>query len=222
VHPGLPAALTFKPGVTREVAMAEKNSAVLRRIWRKWYKPTLDDLFKEYESIDVLLTPEAAIEKMEELFKWVLDRSESADSSEPTSNPIGRPTFRFDEVAMTREAHHYAVDLFYNFPRKPGSQGKPRRGAPPLPMEYLDRILQLRRKGIKPFKIAEILGQPKDRMRKQIEIAERTWRQALEGIEQIKQRSSHLVAREPAAKLESKRKLGQSSKHQSAKRRAGK
>ena len=167
--------------------MAENNSAVLRRIWRQWYKPTLDDLFKEFESLSILLTPDAAIEQMDGLFKWVLDHTESADSSELTNDPIGRPTFRFDDVAMTREAHHYAVDLFYKyyFPREPGSQGKSRRGAPPLSMEYLDRILQLRRKGFNYVKIAEVLGQPKDRMRKQVEIAEKRYCEAVKRVREL-------------------------------------
>jgi hypothetical protein len=160
--------------------MVEQDSVTLRKIWRKWYKLALDGLFKEFEAANILLTPDAAIEEMEKLFKGALDHNESVDDPEPTNNPIEKPRLRFDDIAMTREAHHYAVDLFYKyfFPHKPGSQGKPRRGAPPLSTEYLDRILQLRRKGLNYVKIAEVLGQPKDRMRKQVQIAEKRYREA--------------------------------------------
>jgi hypothetical protein len=200
--------------------MVEMDSITLRRKWRELYKPILEDLYKDYAPTNILLTPYAAVEKIYESLKSAFDRIESTASSESTSKQV----FRIDDIALAREAHHYAVDLFYKyyFPRKPGSQGKPRRGAPPLPLEYLDQILQLRRKGLKDFEIADKVGQPKDRVRKQLEIAERTWRQALEGIEQIKQRSPHLVAKDPTAKLESKRTPGQPSKGQAVKRRAGK
>ena len=166
--------------------MNDQDSAALHRIWRKWYRPTLDDLFKESESAGLWLTPSAAIEEMAQCFKSVLDRSDAGGSSQLKDNLLGRATFRFDDVAMTCEAHHYAVDLFYKyyFPRTPASTGKARRGAPPLPREYLDRILQLRRQGLNPAQIASRLGQPTDRMRHQVKIAER--RLAAERIRRLK------------------------------------
>jgi hypothetical protein len=153
--------------------LAEKASVILRRVWRKWYKPVLDDLYELYERASFLLKPDQAIEKMEEAFRDALHRVETETVAE--ASPHARPTqvFRFDDSAFAREAHHYAVDLFYRtyFPRSP--EGKSRKGAPQLPTEYLDRILQLKRLGMNYVEIAKKLGQPKDRMRHQVKIAEK-------------------------------------------------
>jgi hypothetical protein len=59
-------------------------------------------------------------------------------------------------------------------------KAKDRRGAPSLPTEYLDRILQLRRQGLNPAQIADRFGQPKDRVRHQVKIAEKRYRDAVE------------------------------------------
>ena len=123
---------------------------------------------------------------------------------------------RFDFAAYRREAHHYAVDRFYKtyFSRK--------RGAPPLPTAYLDGILRLRFKGLNYVSIAEKLGQPKGRMKKQLETAEKRWREAVARIEQIKTRFPHLVAAEPIGQVGKQRASGQQSKRQNAKARTGK
>ncbi len=167
--------------------MVEQESVALRQIWRKWYKPALDALFKEFESAGIRLTPDAAIEEMEGLFKSVLDRSESASESELKDNALNKMTFRFDDVAMTCEAHHYAVDLFYKyyFPRIPGSTGKARRGGTRLSETYLDEILKLHRQRKNPAQIAHLLGQPTDRVRHQVKIAEQRYREAIERVQQL-------------------------------------
>jgi hypothetical protein len=152
--------------------LVESDSVVLRRIWRKWYKLTLDSLFSEFESKEFLLTPDVAIEKMELAFRRILSDSGSEAQPDSSSRP-GQP-FRFDETAFTREAHHYAVDLFYRtyFPREAGGERKSRKGAPQLSIEYLDRVLKLSDEGLEPHEIAERLGQSdpqaRDRIRKQI------------------------------------------------------
>ena len=100
---------------TPSVAMVEKGSVILRRIWSKLYKPALDDLFRGAASKNVFLTPDAALEVMEQAFKSVFflvdDRIDSAVKKNSPS--ASRLYFRFDRIAFRREAHHYAVDSFY-------------------------------------------------------------------------------------------------------------
>jgi hypothetical protein len=180
--------------------MPEKDSTVLRRIWRSLYKPLLEDLFKTYASIRVQLTPDWAMEEMDEVFSDVFRRINAENGPEAKKDPGAqpRPIFRFDESAFTREAHHYAVDLFYRtyFPRR-SVEGKSRRGAPSLPTDYVDRILQLMRRGLGYAEIAKNLGQPKDRMRKQVKAAEKRWSEALGRIEELKRKYPHIVAPDP-------------------------
>jgi KaiC/GvpD/RAD55 family RecA-like ATPase len=167
--------------------MVEQDSVVLHGIWCKWYKPTLDELFKEFESAGFWLTPDAAIEEMEKLFNRVLGRTEAAGGANPKNDAMQSTMFRFDHVAMTCEAHHYAVDLFYKyyFPRTPESKGKARRGTTRLPEKYLDRILKLLRRGKNYVQIAQLLGQPKDRMRHQVEIAEARFREVAARVRKL-------------------------------------
>jgi hypothetical protein len=177
--------------------MPEKDSTVLRRIWRKWYKPVLEDLFKECAAIRVQLTPDRAIEEMEVIFGDVFRTVSAGTGKEANKDPDGEPglIFRFDEPAFTCEAHHYAVDLFYRtyFPRG----GTQRRGAPRLPTEYTDRIVRLKRQGMNYAQIAAMLGQPKDRMRKQVKAAEKRWQEAVCRIEELKKKYPRLIAPDP-------------------------
>ena len=187
----------------------------LRATWRRHYKRLLDLIFEECASQNITATPDDAMNLMgeltESLFKAILQSKQDGDASGADS------VLRFDYDAYCREAHHYAVDRFYKtyFPRK--------RGAPPLPKAYLDQILQLRFKGRNYVSIAEKLGQPKDKMRKQVKAAERRWREAVARIDLIKQQFPHLVAGEtttgPARK---QRSPEQQSKRQTAKARTGK
>jgi hypothetical protein len=188
-----------------------QTAKALRATWRTHYRRLLDLIFEEHSSQKIILGPDDAMDLMEELteslFEANLQSKQGGDAS--GSNSV----LRFDYDAYRREAHHYAVDRFYKtyFPRK--------RGAPPLPTAYLDRILQLRFKGMNYVSIAEKLGQPKGRMKKQVEAAEKRWREALARIEQIKQRSPHLVAAEPTAQARKPRSPGGQSKRQKVKAR---
>jgi hypothetical protein len=102
--------------------MAQKGSVILRRVWRSLYKPALDGLFMQAKSKGVRLTPDVAIEEMEQAFKsvflYVEDKSRSGPKRDVTPGP--RLYFRFDRIDFRQEAHHYAVDSFYNmyFSRK--------------------------------------------------------------------------------------------------------
>ena len=136
----------------------------LRAMWRKRYRFTLDAIFEEYSSVGMMVTPDQAMDLMEDLLReWV--NKDASEESKGTSRPT--VLFRFDSDALSREAHHYAVDRFYKtyYPR--------RRGAPPLPDYHLDRILALRRKGWNYVAIAKELGQRADTTKRQVEVAEK-------------------------------------------------
>lgn len=186
----------------------------LREMWRKGYRRMLDLIFEECASDGITVWPDEAMDWMEEYLEKLASDGEQSKLGETMSGLASN--LRFDSAAYRREAHHYAVDLFYRtyFPRK--------RGAPPLPTAYLDRILQLRFKGLNYVSIAEKLGQPKDRMKKQVEAAEKRWREAVARIEGVKQRFPHLVGRETTVPVRKEPTPRQQSKRQTAKARTGK
>ena len=169
----------------------------LREEWRKRYEFLLDSIFEECVSCEIILSPDQAMDWMEEFLKRQANDVERSKLDETKSDPVS--ILRFDAAAYRREAHLYAVTRFYKtyFPRK--------RGAPPLPTAHLDSILRLRFRGMNYVSIAEKLGLPKGTMRKQVALAERHWRQAMEKIEQIKTRSPQLVAREQPVKVRKRR-----------------
>ena len=188
-----------------------QTAKVLRASWRRHYTHLLDSIFEEFASQKIRVTPDVAMDLMDELterhFKALLQSRQDRDAHGSGS------ILRFDYDAYRREAHLYAVTRFYKtyFPRK--------RGAPPLPASYLDRILRLRFKGLNYVAIAEKMGQPKGKMRKQVPVAERLWRQAVDRIEQMKRRFPHLVA---AEHFKDQKMLVQRSKRQTVKIRRGK
>jgi len=96
--------------------MIKKGNVVLHQIWRMLYKPVLDSLFSETASKGVRLTPDMAIEQMEKLFETVFlcVEQEGSSATKKGLSPSPRLYFRFGRVAFRREAHHYAVDLFYS------------------------------------------------------------------------------------------------------------
>jgi hypothetical protein len=169
----------------------------LREAWRKRYEFLLDSIFEECVSHKITVSPDQAMDLMEDLLESLAGDGEQAKHDESTTEPVS--ILRFDSAAYRREAHYYAVTRFYKtyVPRK--------RGAPPLPTAYLDRILRLRFKGLNYVVIAEKLGQPKGRMKKQVAAAERRWRLAVERIEQIKKQYPQLVAQQPAGKAKKQR-----------------
>jgi len=96
--------------------MAEEDSAILRRIWGNLYKPTLDILFREWEAGGVVLTPEVAIEEMEQILKSVFLSIQEERTYTLEGDPIAgrRLYFRFDRMEFRQEAQQYAVNLFQN------------------------------------------------------------------------------------------------------------
>lgn len=120
-HPLPPSAPLYRETL-REVVIGRKTFALLRQIWRKLYKPTLDNLYRESASSRVRLTPDVALAEMEQVFQSVFQSVEAEGSSRTKRVPAPRPSlsFRFDRIAFRREAHHYAVNLFYKtyFSRK--------------------------------------------------------------------------------------------------------
>ena len=109
----------------RVATMIKKGAVSPHQIWRLLYKPLLDKLFSDSVSKGVRLTPDSAIERMgkvlESFFLCVKEEVSSAPHEFPTPSP--RLYFRFTQVPFRREAHHYAVDLFYDtyFSRKHGA-----------------------------------------------------------------------------------------------------
>jgi len=136
----------------------------LRRMWRKRYTSLLDMVFKEYKSVGLFVTPDEAMDVMEELLPALVSEDKG---SEPEG---GGHVFRFDFAAFRSDAHHYAVDLFYK--TYYGLRGK---GRPPLPREHLDQLLGLRRQGLSYRQIGKKLGQTQDATRKQVKVLERLW-----------------------------------------------
>jgi hypothetical protein len=187
----------------------------LREIWRRHYTHVLDLIFEECAFYGITIEPDKAMEWMEGCLEKLVGDGKQSNRDETMHAPVS--SLRFDFAAYRRDAHHYAVDQFYKayVPRK--------RGAPPLPDFYFDPILRLRTKGMNSAAIADKLGQPKDRMRKQVAIAEKRWREAMERIEQIKKRFPHLVAREPTVELRKQQRTpGEQTKRHKVKERSGK
>jgi hypothetical protein len=170
-------------------------------MWRKRYKHLLDSIFEECASHEITVGPDEAMDWMEELLERLVSDSRQDKPEEDASGPVA--VLRFNFAAYRREAHHYAVDRFYKtyFPRK--------RGGEPLSISYLDRILELSRKGMNPARIAALMKQRQNTIAKQLAVAEKrwpeAWREAVARIERIKQRSPYLVAPNPTSAQQSKR-----------------
>ena len=120
-HPLPPSAPLYRETLREEVVV-RKTFAILRQIWRKLYKPTLDNLYRESASRRVRLTPDVALAEMEQVFQSVFQSVEAEGNSGAKRVPAPRLglSFQFDRIAFRREAHHYAVNLFYKtyFSRK--------------------------------------------------------------------------------------------------------
>jgi len=189
-------------------------SRELRKMWRNRYRDLLDSIFDECASHKIIIGPDDAMDWMEDFLQKLASDDEQLQLDETVSRPVSN--LRFDVPAYRREAHHYAVDRFYKtyFPRK--------RGAPPLPEAYVDRILQLRFQKLNYISIAERLGEPKGRVKKQVRAAEKRWQEAVARIEQITLRSPHLVAAAPVAQVRKQRTPGLQSKRQNVKPLTGK
>lgn len=95
--------------------MTRNSSVVLHRTWRKLYKPLLENLFRESASKGVRLTPDVALKETEHVLESVFLSVKGESTSERKKAPTIRPRLylRFERIAFRREAHHYAVDLFY-------------------------------------------------------------------------------------------------------------
>jgi len=187
----------------------------LREMWRKRYTHLLNSIFEECASNGITVGPDEAMDWMEGCLKKLVSDGKQSSLDETMPAPVS--SLRFDFAAYRRDAHHYAVDQFYKtyFPRG--------RGTPPLPDSYFDPILRLRFKGWNYVAIADELGLPKEKMRKQVPIAEKRWREAVERIEQMKERFPHLVARDPTVKLRKQQRTpGKQSKRHKVKERPGK
>jgi hypothetical protein len=106
---------------------------------------------------------------MEEFHALVAQLAGNADRTQAQQENFPLELARFDVSKLNREAHHFAVDLYYNAIR-------PSRGAPPLRPEYLTQIVDWHSKGLSPRQIAIKMGlkssdQSTDKVRKQLRAA---------------------------------------------------
>jgi hypothetical protein len=144
-----------------------KKVSSAKKTWRELYKPILDHLFASARSSGTFLTPDGAMAALKE---DLATEFPSRKGAEPTKGLTVRTYLRprMDLVAGLREAHRYAVDLFYRtyFPRK---------GAPRTADQDLATMLSLREQGKNYRSIALFFGLPypesKDMIRKRIESA---------------------------------------------------
>jgi hypothetical protein len=125
----------------------------------------LEGIYEKAACDGQIPTPDAAIAKMHEQIAQLSGSSEGKRESESFPAELSR----FDIGKWEREAHHYAVDLYY-------AAVRPRRGAPPLLPGYLNQLLALHADRLSPSRIAIKLGlgsshQAADRVRKQIQKA---------------------------------------------------
>lgn len=156
--------------------MTQGASLPGKKTWQNLYKSTLDLIFQECSQSKLVITADCAIDLMEELFAKMIERDKQSNA-EPRAS-------RLNFVALRCEAHHYAVDVFYKtyYGRK--------RGAASLSLEYLDRLLTLRRQGRNESQIASSLGQRKDTIRKQLQLAQSVWHEKVRKIEELRTRKT--------------------------------
>ena len=147
---------------------ARKDNLVpsAREFSRKLMRSLLKGIYERAARSSRIPTPDAAIEKMHELIVQLSGGKDGTRASESFPAELAR----IDVGNLEREAHHYAVDLYY-------AAARPRRGAPPLQPPYLNHLLALRAEGLSPRKIAIRLGfgsshDGEDRVRKQLRIAQ--------------------------------------------------
>jgi hypothetical protein len=173
----------LESGPTSELVPSTKT---LKDKWTGIFFDTLEDIFTTARQNRIFLTPDQALTELRDALKGVCSQAGFLDA--PDSRSALHQPLRFDVVAFWTKIHHRAVDLYYQtyYPRKAGMEGKPRRGASRLSLEYLDQLLTLRKKGLNPAQIASKLGHsgPKARGRiaKQIAIAEKRYAELVERV----------------------------------------
>ncbi len=136
-----------------------------RDFLRKTNRFLLNYIFEEAARNGKIPSPDEAIEKMHE---WIA-RFAGTPTGDFETGSLPKELRRLDLRRLNREAHHYAVDLFYDAFRR-------RKGAPRLRCEHLDQLLRLKAEGLSPRKIAIKVGEggsaeAKDRIRKRLAIA---------------------------------------------------
>ncbi|HVG20962.1 MAG TPA: hypothetical protein VNI02_18075 [Blastocatellia bacterium] len=134
-------------------------------------KSYLRDFYKKAFKERIILSPDEALKKLEEVSMTIAKHNGITISSFKVEHP------RIDLVAEARKLHHYAVDLYYDT-----YYGK-KVGATPLDDKYLEYILQLSEKGLSYGQIAKDVGLPtsppselaksSDKIRHQLKIAKK-------------------------------------------------
>ena len=147
---------------------ARKGTLVLsaREFSKELTRSLLKGIYEDAARDNRIPTPDVAMEMMRKLIAQLTGGTDGTREQESFPADLAR----FNFAQLEREAHHYAVDLFY-------AAVRPRRGAPRLQPGYLNQLLALRTEGLSPRKIAIRLGlgsshESEDRVRKQLRIAQ--------------------------------------------------
>jgi hypothetical protein len=168
------------------------NTKAIKDKWRRICSETLEDIFSAARQSGVVLTPDEALIELDDALKEVFSKAGVLEGRAGKAG-LHRP-LPIDVVAFRTKVHHRAVDLYYQtyFPRKAGMEGKPRRGRSRLPLEYLDQLLTLHKKGLNPAQIASTLGESglkaKGRIAKQIRIAEKRYAELVANVQALGRR----------------------------------
>jgi hypothetical protein len=138
-----------------------------RLLWRDLFSASLDAIYQDSAARGAFLTPDAAMAAlMDDLAALFPSRKGAESEMGTTARTHLQP--RMDRIAGLRDAHRYAVNLFYRtyFPRK---------GAPPIPEDDLAKLLDLHERGLSYGQIAQEFKLPypqsKDMIRKRIAVA---------------------------------------------------
>ncbi len=165
------------------------NTKAIKDKWTRICSETLEDIFSAARQSGIVLTPDEALIELDDALKAVFF-SKAGSEERSAEAGLHRP-LRVDAVAFRTKIHHRAVDLYYQtyFPRKAGMEGKPRRGASNLSLDYLHQVLTLSREGMNPAQIATKMGQldpkAKGRIAKQIRIAEKRYGEIVANIQAL-------------------------------------
>lgn len=133
-----------------------------RDMWRKWYRATLQEIYKVHSESRLLITPDMAMEQLHSVLRDVFLALKNQEEENSVDNAKEAPRFvppQFDFDAFEREAHRHAVDLYYRtyFPKS--------KGAPRLHENALEPLREMQREGFGYKKIADALGLTKDIVR---------------------------------------------------------
>lgn len=134
-----------------------------KAMWRALYRAILDTAFEDSSKSGLHMTPDQAIET---LYSELAIHFPKSKLTRTDGRPLLQP--RIDLMAGRREAHHYAVDLYYRtyFARN--------KGAPRVSESDNVKLLEARERGLTYRQIAEMTNLSIEAVRKRISRARRS------------------------------------------------